>query len=165
MRQIKGAWASSGRESDIVIGPIDFDVLISRRIADGLSKTFAFVEQTGEPFLYEERPDHHELGPWPSHVPSDREQERRFRRTSVAGDFHHHELGPSHNQYSGMEINRTNRHGIFSFHNGVNVVMCDGSVHFLSQDTSVDIVIAKFSRNGGSEEAMKIAQALDHVAR
>ena len=155
-RQIKGAWAR-GREGDIAIG-LDVDQISPRKIVDGLSKTFAFVEQTGEPFLYEARPENHELGPWPSHVPSDRELETHFQRGWTASEFHHHELGREHDQYSGMEVNRTNLHGMFSFHEGVNVVMCDGSVHFLSEETSADVMIAKFSRNGGSQEAVRLAQ-------
>jgi len=157
MLQIKGAWGSKGGDSDMTIG-LDVDDISPRKIVDGLSKTFAFVEQTGEPFLYEARPENHELGPWPSHIPSNRELETPFRRTWAASEFHHHELGPDHSQYSGIEINRTNQFGVFSFHRGVNVVMCDGSVHFLSEDTPVDIMIAKFSRNGGRQEAIRIAQ-------
>ena len=159
-RQIRGAWGSRGREGDITIGLV-IDEISPRKIVDGLSKTFAFVEQTGEPFLYEARPHTHELGAWPSHVPSEREfpeVEAPFRRTWNASEFHHHELGSKHDQYSGMEINRTNLFGVFSFHEGVNVVMCDGSVHFLSEETSADVMIAKFSRNGGSQEAVRLAQ-------
>lgn len=159
IRHVKGAWASRGRDSDITIG-LDVNDISPKKIVDGLSKTFAFVEQTGEPFLYEARPKNHDLGPWPSHVPSNRELETPFRRPWAAGEFRHHEMGAKHELYSGMQINRTNQFGVFSFHGGANVVMCDGSAHFLSEETSFEIMIAKFSRNGGSQEAKKPSESL-----
>ena len=116
-----------------------------RRIEDGVSNTLMFVEAAGLPTVYDGRPANHELGPWPSRVPSNLEGLRR-------GTFRHHEKGSEHPIYSGMEINRTNVTGIYGFHAGANVVMCDGSVHFKSDGTDPEIMVAHFSRAGGSDE-------------
>jgi prepilin-type processing-associated H-X9-DG protein len=51
-----------------------------------------------------------------------------------------------------MDINRTNVDGIYSFHAGANVVMCDGSVQFKAEGTDPGIMVAHFSRNGGCDE-------------
>ena len=105
--------------------------------------------------MYEARPTNHVLGPWPDSIPSDRELEIPFEVHS-RNEFQHHEMVATFEQYSGMEINRTNLYGVFSFHDGANVMMCDGSVSFQAEDTSPEIMLAKFSRNGGSHETVRL---------
>lgn len=161
-RTILGAWAV-GKVTDTlshgtIMSGYDRVDISAKKIVDGLSKTFAFVEQTGGFVFYEARPENHELGPWPSYVPSDRELEFPFYANSTS-EFQHHEMGETFDRFSGMEINRTNLYGVFSFHNGANAAMCDGSVHFLAEDTSTEIMVAKFSRNGGSHEASRLAKS------
>ena len=134
------------------------------KISDGMSKTFMFVEVAGDPEFYEARPANHPLGAYPNNVPSDRSLTHQSENGLQIGTIHgrghfwHHTFGEEYHRYSGMELNRTNHHGVFAFHVGGNVAMCDGSVHFLSQETSVDILVAKFTRSGGSLEAIKMAQ-------
>jgi prepilin-type N-terminal cleavage/methylation domain-containing protein/prepilin-type processing-associated H-X9-DG protein len=46
-------------------------------------------------------------------------------------------------------INCNNSAGIYAFHpSGANALFCDGSVHFLSNKTSVDTALALLTRNG-----------------
>lgn len=160
-RTVVGAWG--GKVTDTftqgtIMPGFDQVDISAKRIVDGLSKTFAFVEKTGGFTFYESRPENHELGPWPNYVESDRELEIPFEVHS-RNEFQHHGMGETYQQYSGMEINRTNLYGVFSFHSGANVMMCDGSVHFQAEDTSPEIMIAKFSRNGGSQETVRLAHS------
>lgn len=122
----------------------------AKRITDGLSKTVAFFESCG-PYEYTARPNNHPDGPWPSRSPvlDDEEQPRRKLR---AGGIEHHRLGSGHFEYSGLDINKTNVWGLYSFHVGVNLAMCDGSVRFTPEGTDPEAVLAMFSRAGGKEE-------------
>ncbi len=44
-------------------------------------------------------------------------------------------------------INHSNNHGLFGFHpGGVNITMCDGSVHFLDEKSSPELVGALIMR-------------------
>jgi prepilin-type N-terminal cleavage/methylation domain-containing protein/prepilin-type processing-associated H-X9-DG protein len=46
-------------------------------------------------------------------------------------------------------VNCNNSMGIYAFHtSGANSLFCDGSVHFLADTTSVDVVLALLTRNG-----------------
>lgn len=120
-----------------------------RKIADGLSNTFAFVETAGRPNLYQSRPSNHELG------------FQDGREIAGVNDFprlfHHHDFGAEHPVYSGMDINRTNSGGIYAFHGGANVAMCDGSVRFKPEGTDPEIMVAQFSRNEGEHHFVTLA--------
>ena len=125
-RVIRGAWWG------------DFS---TRKITDGMSKTFAFVEMSGRPWLYQARRVDHAEGP--------------MSNRQIAGindfprHFRHHELADQHPEFSGMEVNRTNSGGIYAFHDGANTLFCDGSVRLLAETTDPAIAVAFFSRAEG----------------
>ena len=72
--------------------------------------------------------------------------------------FVHHETGSEYSSYSGMDINRTNHGGVYSFHTGANVSMGDGRVVFKVENTDSTLMAALFSRDGGAEEAQRLAE-------
>lgn len=125
-RVIRGAWWG------------DFS---TRKITDGMSKTFAFVETSGRPWLYQARRVNHAAGPMSG------------RQIAGVNDFprhfRHHELADQHPEFSGMEVNRTNSGGIYAFHDGANTLFCDGSVRFLAETTDPSVAVAFFSRSEG----------------
>lgn len=127
IRVIPGAWQR---------GAIRFQKLLR-----GTSKTLMYAEVAGLPVCYEGRPKNSPQGPYSSKIPSD------TRRRAVFNGFLHHELGPVATIFSGMQINRTNRRGIYSFHNGANVMMCDGSVCLKSERTDPKILATAFGRS------------------
>jgi prepilin-type processing-associated H-X9-DG protein len=125
---IQGAWYKGG---------IQF-----KKLLKGESKTLMYAEVAGLPITYEGRPANSPLGPYSSRVPSDQAEGN--------GGFHgfyHHDLGEIATIYSGMQINRTNRRGVFAFHDGANLLMCDGSVRLASADTDPDCMVAMFRRD------------------
>ena len=109
-----------------------------RRIRDGESTTVLFVEQAGKPSLipkielpagaepprdedgYEIEPQSNE-GPW---------------ITSEFSDF------------SIPALNANNQNGIYGFHSGATVAMCDGSVHFWPEEIDSGVMFALLSREG-----------------
>jgi len=123
---IRGAWNG---------GAIRF-----RKLVRGTSKTLMYAEVAGLPVAREGRPSNSPLGPHSSRVPSDVITRGGF------SSFLHHELGPVATVYSGMQINRTNRRGIYAFHNGASVAMCDGSVSLKSTDTDPESLVSLFGR-------------------
>lgn len=62
-----------------------------------------------------------------------------FRREDPKAYFEFNQAG----------INVDNCIGLYSFHNGIYSVHCDGSVHFLAAETDRNIVAAALSRDGG----------------
>jgi hypothetical protein len=113
-------------------------------------------ESAGKPTWYQARPENHPRGEW------------RNRAPLGGADFcynwqqyEHHEKGPDFWFYSSMEINRTNAIGIYAFHTGANVVMCDASVHFKAEGTNPEIMVALYSRDGGSEEMLRLSELVE----
>ena len=45
-------------------------------------------------------------------------------------------------------VNKNNHAGPYAFHNGVSVVMCDGSVHFWPEEIDEDVMFALLTREG-----------------
>ena len=130
-RVLRGAWSATS-------------IKLSR-VTDGLSHTMMYVEVAGLPIVYEARPERHPLGAWPRHQPSDREVDRRSW-----GRFRHHELPDEEATfYSGMQVNCTNVAGVFSFHDHVTLLMCDGSVRMKSAATGPEVMVSHFTRAGG----------------
>ena len=57
-----------------------------------------------------------------------------------------------------------NSSGLYSFHAGVNLAMCDGSVRFTAEGADPEAVLAMFSRAGGKEELMWLhKQGIDPI--
>ena len=121
-----------------------------KRVRDGLSKTLLLAEQAGLPVLYWGRPANNEQGYWSSRAPVEDEDVKYRGETGVFSHYTHHERGPSHHSYSGLQINRKNHEGIYSFHTGANVTRCDGSVQFMAVDTDSAVMAELFSREGRS---------------
>ena len=132
----QGAWAKTARLA---------------KVLDGLSNTFLLAEQAGLPILYWGRPANHEDGPWPKRRPVEDEDVKYRGETGVFPIYFHHEKGASHSVYSGMQINCKNHGGLYAFHTGATVTMCDGSVHFKSTDTDPEILAMQFSRDRGRQ--------------
>ena len=115
------------------------------KITDGLSKTLMFVERAGIPTYYESRKprswEEEEWGTedvWPRRLPNPHFKLfpvpwGTFKRTYDTSMM----LGPH-----GLRVNRANTTGVYSFHNGVNVAMCDSSVDFKSEDIDVEVMKA-----------------------
>jgi prepilin-type processing-associated H-X9-DG protein len=104
-----------------------------REVSDGLSQTALLVESSGLPSGYkmgeELEYSFPMLGPWMS------------VETAYVG------IGGPLNE---SPINHSNSSGIYSFHRGgAHVVMCDGSVHFLSDHLGNQVVGALLTREGG----------------
>ncbi len=138
-----GAWSKSGA---------------LQKIKDGLSNTLLLVEQAGLPIVYQARPEHNEHGPWPNRVPTDLKGLKPRGNAGFFITFVHHETGSEYSSYSGMDINRTNHGGIYSFHAGANVSMGDGRVIFKVENTDSMLMAALFSRDGGTDEAQRLAE-------
>jgi len=117
-------------------------------VRDGLSKTILLAEQAGLPVLYWGRPENNEQGYWSSRAPVEDEDVKYRGETGVFSRYTHHERGPVHHSYSGMQLNRKNHEGIYSFHAGANVTRCDASVQLMPEDTDSAVMAALFSREG-----------------
>lgn len=139
-RLLRGAWSGA--------------TIRLTRITDGLSNTMVYAEVSGLPIVREGRPENHPLGPWPSHQPTDRDLDH----IRSWGKFRHHELAEEAPFYSGMQINRTNLSGIYSFHDGALVLMCDGSARIKSEETDPEVMVALFTRSGGSSESISTSK-------
>ena len=123
------------------------DVVSVRQISDGLSHTFIVAESTGKGCEEEltaagqpnKTPTKELSGAWAS--------EKNISgidvtpQTAALGETS--AINPSEKVHFAKEE-------MFSDHpGGVHVLMCDGSVHFLSDDTPFEIYIALSSRDGG----------------
>ncbi len=139
--RLQGAWLVPMRLDSNTPSPI---AIRPKTITDGFSKTLAFVERAGT-LIYEARPEHHEMGAWPNSVPTDRTD---LRHSFDEGVFWHHEQDSDFDWFSGMQINQSNRYGIFAFHEGANMAMCDGSVRFAPEETAPTIIVAAFTKAG-----------------
>lgn len=128
-------------------------------IRDGLSNTILCFEQAGLPTAYhanawagrgardpvdEIAPDFGELGEVLQERMLGAWADREFPRLEA----------PLHTQTrSGATINQTNVFGIYSFHAGANVLLADGAVRLLSENTPPEVLQAFLTR-GGSEPAV-----------
>ena len=94
-------------------------------IRDGLSNTALINEQAGKPFYFDRTRDIQDLrlreGPWAT---------AEMSSIYAAG------------------INVDNHTGIYSFHVGAMVAMCDGSVHLFAPNMEAEVVTALLSRKG-----------------
>ena len=105
-------------------------------ITDGTSNTLLYAEDAGRPQLWRDgRPVPGELvsgGPWAT-------------RTLIWGTASDRGTPPWP-----CAINCSNNREIYSFHpGGANVVMADGSVHFLQEGISIRVLAALVTRAGG----------------
>lgn len=95
------------------------------RVLDGLSKTALLVEQAGKPTRYDATrtatPATPREGAW------------------ITG-----EMGA----FSDMEVNHDNLNGLYGFHSGANVAMCDGSSLTLGAGADASVVAALLTRSG-----------------
>jgi prepilin-type N-terminal cleavage/methylation domain-containing protein/prepilin-type processing-associated H-X9-DG protein len=116
-------------------------------ITDGLSQTILVDEMAM-------RPDHYILGvqqsdqvsqaPWSAWAGY---QSMTFNGYSADGISVWSTTAPT--QGWDCAVNCNNSAGIYAFHPaGANALFCDGSVHFLSKNTTVDVVLALLTRNG-----------------
>jgi len=97
-----------------------------KMIGDGLSNTAMLVEQAGKPMQYDqarvaEVVDVPKEGAW------------------ATAEF---------SSFYASGVNRDNLTGLYGFHSGAVVAMCDGSVHLFAADMEVEVVTALLSRNG-----------------
>ena len=102
-----------------------------KRVTDGLSKTVLVAERAGGPFWHIDNEDPTPMSPVHSWI---------------FVDLYWMAIPPR-----SPAINRTNREGVFSFHDGAHVAMCDGAVRFLSEEIAPKELAALLSRNDGLE--------------
>ncbi len=103
-------------------------------IEDGLSQTILVLERAGGPAIFAGRELH----------------ERLDGTLSFTGN-HHGEwaISPHRPRLIEGQINANNSDGIYAFHDGgAYVLMCDSSVHFLSEETDPNVVKALATRAG-----------------
>jgi prepilin-type processing-associated H-X9-DG protein len=145
-QQVSGAWYGLNRYESLRSGgqyvheterPGARNGAPLRYIVDGISKTMLIAEKAGWPNAYVDG-------------------QRLDRSPWGEGVWAAAELGG----FGKARINWSNFPSIYSFHSsGAHVVMCDGSVRFLSDDTSTGIVVELCSRD--EREADSLA-AIEH---
>jgi prepilin-type N-terminal cleavage/methylation domain-containing protein/prepilin-type processing-associated H-X9-DG protein len=107
-------------------------------ITDGTSNTFLLAECAGRNLKFQmgKQVGTTTGGPWAN--PDTRLQIGGFDAANPTSP-----IGP-------CAVNCVNDREIYSFHSGgANVVLCDGSVRFLKQSTSLDVVLQLLTRNRG----------------
>lgn len=109
-----------------------------RRIRDGESTTVLLVEQSGKPNLIPKI----ELPP-EAELPRD-EDGNEIQPQSNEGPWITSEFA----DFSVPVLNRDNQKGIYGFHSGATVAMCDGSVHFWPTEIDSGVMFALLSREG-----------------
>jgi hypothetical protein len=114
-------------------------------VTDGLSQTLLVFEQAGLPQLY--RADKAKGRSAREAVPFDSPEYKALMRTYedtgvwCLTDAEYHHRGP---------INQSNLRAVYAFHEaGANILLGDGSVRLLSDETSVGILLALLTREGG----------------
>jgi prepilin-type processing-associated H-X9-DG protein len=113
-------------------------------IVDGLSKTILVCERAGRPesIIGRQRQEH--VGSWVSAWIIHGGRGAIWTRRDVSDLF-----GFFDTEFLERPVNFSNSQQIFSFHRGgAHVSMCDGSVRFLSEDSSAEAVFAMATRNG-----------------
>jgi prepilin-type N-terminal cleavage/methylation domain-containing protein len=136
-----------------------------KKITDGLSRTILLFERSGFPDVYVGRPSGHPLGAYSSRKPSNdplynRPVEKRAAQLEAAWCFPEvdvlvHVVSPHTPEFSGLQVNKRNRYGIYSFHiGGAYVAYCDSRVRFLTEDTSPSAILAEFSARGGESSSL-----------
>ncbi len=107
---------------------------------DGLSNTFAFVEQSGRPGHWRKRTKINELtSPWGDLVGPWASYQNLWMNTFIA------DVGPC-----GVNCDNSWQGSLFSFHSGgAGAVYMDGSVRFVSEGTTIEVLTALVSRKGG----------------
>ncbi|MCO6046644.1 DUF1559 domain-containing protein [Aeoliella sp. ICT_H6.2] len=114
------------------------------RITDGLSRTMMFIERAGIPIFYEARDVSHHLGSWPNRVPNPDVTSAWYWGRFRAG----YSMFLQGSVTTGLTVNQSNTRGAYSFHDGINVAMCDGSVHFKSEDVDPMVMLALLTPQG-----------------
>ena len=94
-------------------------------VADGLSRTALLAEQAGKPLHY-----------------------NRARIAEIISPREGAWATADFSSFYAAGINRDNLTGIYGFHTGAVVAMCDASVHLFSEDMEPEVVTALLSRNG-----------------
>jgi prepilin-type processing-associated H-X9-DG protein len=106
-------------------------------VQDGLSQTILIAEQAGWPSLYTR------FGILPNTGLSNADWTEHGGRIMRGANYDGIQYGP-------CAINCENGQGFYSFHpQGANVLFCDGSVTFITQDVPVRIIARLITRNGG----------------
>jgi prepilin-type N-terminal cleavage/methylation domain-containing protein len=151
----KDPYKDDGPECD---GALRKDVVTKpAEIVDGLSKTIMVVECSSRPDMYRIRGKAAATG----------ETNDCLGWADSLGPFKLHSIDPATGAKSsrlgdgGAAFNSTNDGEAFSFHpTGINVVLCDGSTRFMSNDTKVSVFAAMITKNAagytssdGSREA------------
>jgi prepilin-type processing-associated H-X9-DG protein len=131
---------------EVVYGKVVWDaptvrIINFRDITDGLSNTALILERSGLP------DQHFENGiKFEPHNPP---QYRTFGNVglwAISGGVQFNQI---YHQTGKSLINYDNMLGLYSFHpGGAQTAMADGSVHFLSDSTSPDLILAFVSRAG-----------------
>jgi len=127
------------------------------KATDGLSQTFLIVERAGANDVYRVDTKIHDGGDGPFvDLVNDQYQAGGGWGDALNGEFWPAgalEDGTSPAGNGPCLINCTNvdSRGLYSFHpGGVNVLMADGSAHFINESIHTDIVCQLFSRAGGT---------------
>jgi len=107
-----------------------------RRIKDGESTTVLFVEQAGKPNIIPKI----ELPPDP---PRDADG-NVIEPQSNEGPW----ITSEYSIFSVPALNKDNQKGIYGYHSGASVAMCDGSVHFWPSEIDSGVMFALLSREG-----------------
>jgi prepilin-type processing-associated H-X9-DG protein len=119
-----------------------------QHVSDGLSNTGLLVEQSGRPDVFLEGEGFDGLGPTSADGPTspgfDPLGPEGFLQPSQ-GAWATADISPLY----GVSINVDNRLDPYGFHEGANVLMCDGSVHRWSLQLDPGVISALLSREGG----------------
>ena len=113
-----------------------------RRVKDGLSNTVLIIEQAGKPEHIHRRGSVSESDLVDSPSPTE------DAAVSLSGmPFEGAWMTAEYASFS-TRVNQDNHAGPFSFHRGVSVAMCDGSVHFWPEEISETVMRALLTREG-----------------
>jgi prepilin-type N-terminal cleavage/methylation domain-containing protein/prepilin-type processing-associated H-X9-DG protein len=112
-------------------------------VADGTSNTILLAEQAGKMTLWQ-------AGTSNGQISGDNAGNGGWNDATSANTSFFSSTANGVTAPGPCAINCSNDYGLYSFHAaGANVVMCDGSVHFLAASTSVQVVAALITAVGG----------------
>ena len=121
-------------------------------VEDGLSNTILIVERAGQPIRHKKTGPSEfayfdAYGRWAYYGGSN----SRMTPSDPTGDGQEEVFPPNSPRFNPFTfVNMDNLEGMFSFHaHGVMTALCDGSVHFLNENTDGFVQIALFTRDGG----------------